>query len=84
MHARMGEVGLRFRSDPGSPILGVECGEDEAALAMAERARAKGFYVRAIRPPTVPRGTSRVRVVCHSEHTFSQIGDVCRALTSRV
>ena len=46
----------------GSQILPVIVGEDRAAVALAERAQAAGYDVRAIRPPTVPAGTARLRV----------------------
>ncbi|MCP3734385.1 8-amino-7-oxononanoate synthase [Sphingomonas sp. RP10(2022)] len=46
----------------GSQILPVIVGADGAAVALAERCRAAGYDVRAIRPPTVPAGTARLRV----------------------
>ncbi len=42
-------------------IVPVVVGENEAALAAAEFLRLEGFAVRAIRPPTVPQGSSRLR-----------------------
>jgi 8-amino-7-oxononanoate synthase len=45
-----------------SPIFPVVLGSEGRALAAAAGLRERGFYVRAIRPPTVPRGTSRLRV----------------------
>jgi 8-amino-7-oxononanoate synthase len=46
----------------GSQILPVIIGDDARAMALAERLQAAGFDVRGIRPPTVPAGTSRLRV----------------------
>lgn len=46
----------------GTHIVPVVIGEDGAAVAMAARVRAQGFDVRAIRPPTVPQGTARLRI----------------------
>jgi len=46
----------------GSQIVPVIVGADGAAVALAERCRAAGYDVRAIRPPTVPAGTARLRV----------------------
>lgn len=43
-------------------IVPVFCGTNEAALHVAEVLRENGFAVRAIRPPTVPAGTARVRL----------------------
>jgi 8-amino-7-oxononanoate synthase len=46
----------------GSHILPIVIGEDQAALDLAARLRARGYDVRAIRPPTVPVGTARLRI----------------------
>jgi 8-amino-7-oxononanoate synthase len=46
----------------GSHILPIIIGEDQAAIELAARLRALGFDVRAIRPPTVPAGTARLRI----------------------
>src|SRR5581483_1444404 len=42
-----------------SQIVPLMCGENEAALELAEHLQKNGFAVRAIRPPTVPSGTAR-------------------------
>jgi 8-amino-7-oxononanoate synthase len=46
----------------GSPILPLILGEDARAVAVAAAVQAAGFDVRAIRPPTVPPGTARLRL----------------------
>ncbi|HTV96807.1 MAG TPA: 8-amino-7-oxononanoate synthase [Steroidobacteraceae bacterium] len=46
----------------GSQILPVIVGEDGRALALATALRERGFDVRAVRPPTVPEGTARLRI----------------------
>jgi 8-amino-7-oxononanoate synthase len=45
-----------------SPIVPLIVGENERAVALAEALQADGFDTRAIRPPTVPKGTARLRV----------------------
>jgi 8-amino-7-oxononanoate synthase len=45
-----------------SPIIPIIIGENERAVAVARELQAAGFDVRAIRPPTVPAGTARLRV----------------------
>ena len=46
----------------GSHIIPIIIGDDRAAVDMAARLRGHGFDVRAIRPPTVPVGTARLRI----------------------
>jgi 8-amino-7-oxononanoate synthase len=46
----------------GSQILPLIVGEDARTMAMAAALQARGFDVRGIRPPTVPAGTSRLRI----------------------
>jgi 8-amino-7-oxononanoate synthase len=54
-------AGARVGGD--SPIVPLLAGENDAALGLQEHLRADGFDVRAIRPPPVPRGTARLRLV---------------------
>jgi 8-amino-7-oxononanoate synthase len=46
----------------GSQIQPVILGEDRRAVALAEALQARGYDIRAIRPPTVPEGTARLRL----------------------
>jgi 8-amino-7-oxononanoate synthase len=63
-----------------APIFPVVLGKEERALAAARALRARGFFVRAIRPPTVPRGTSRLRVALTAGHTEAQVDAFLGAL----
>ncbi|HZF27875.1 MAG TPA: aminotransferase class I/II-fold pyridoxal phosphate-dependent enzyme [Gammaproteobacteria bacterium] len=56
-----------------SPIVAVTLGGAERALHASERLRDAGFLVAAIRPPTVPPGTSRLRFTFSAEHTEEQV-----------
>lgn len=60
----------------GSQVLPVIVGSDTRAVGLAERLRALGFDVRAIRPPTVPEGTARLRITI----TLNTNADDIRAL----
>lgn len=63
-----------------APIFPVVLGTEERALAASRALRARGFFVRAIRPPTVPRGTSRLRVALTAGHTEAQVDGFLDAL----
>ncbi|MCE1228450.1 MAG: 8-amino-7-oxononanoate synthase [Firmicutes bacterium] len=49
-----------------SAIVPVPAGPDERAMHAAQKLQLKGLDVRAIRPPTVPEGTSRFRITTHA------------------
>ncbi|HET9554475.1 MAG TPA: 8-amino-7-oxononanoate synthase [Anaeromyxobacteraceae bacterium] len=63
-----------------SPIFPVVLGAEARALEAARRLRERGFFVRAIRPPTVPRGTSRLRVALTAGHDAAQVDAFLGAL----
>ncbi|WP_425334855.1 8-amino-7-oxononanoate synthase [Myxococcus stipitatus] len=74
--------GLRamgLRAEPRSAVFPVVLGEPERALDAARRLREAGVLVKAIRPPTVPEGTSRLRFCLSAAHT---VGHVDLALES--
>ncbi len=54
--------------------------ERSAALEAADALAARGFLVTAIRPPTVPPGTSRLRVAISADHTTDQVDGLAAAL----
>ncbi len=67
-----------------SPIFPVVLGTEARALAAAAALRERGFFVRAIRPPTVPRGTSRLRVALTAGHDEGQVDGFLEALDEAV
>lgn len=60
IHEKLAEKG--FSNPSTSNIIPIIAGEDKKAIAMAEKAQEAGFLAFAIRPPTVPEGTSRLRL----------------------
>ncbi len=56
-------------------------GEDRHAVALAHRFQEAGFDVRAIRPPTVPHGTARLRISVHADHTPADVERLLVPLT---
>jgi 8-amino-7-oxononanoate synthase len=66
---------------PVGPIIPLILGADARALAVASLLRTRGILVPAIRPPTVPEGTARLRVTLSSQHTDAEIDAVSAALS---
>lgn len=67
---------------PQSPIIPVILGEDAKALAAAASLKARGFDVRAIRPPTVPEGAARLRLTLNAllrEEDVAALGEALAA-----
>lgn len=56
-----------------SAIVPVRLGEPKRALAAAQQLEEAGFMVVAIRPPTVPDGTSRLRVTFSAAHDYADV-----------
>lgn len=66
---------------PGdSPIVPILLGTESAALKAADELADQGMLSLAIRPPTVPRGTSRLRVTLSSQHTDEEVQRLTHAL----
>ncbi|WDE97509.1 8-amino-7-oxononanoate synthase [Lentisphaera profundi] len=59
--------------DGEGPIIAIIIGEEHAALQKSKELLVKGFLVPAIRPPTVPKGTSRLRLTLSSLHSDKQV-----------
>ena len=55
------------------PIVPIIVGEERAAMELMRRCLERGVYAPAVRPPTVPQGTSRLRVSVRADHTDEQI-----------
>jgi 8-amino-7-oxononanoate synthase len=77
---RDGLKGLGFEVPEGdTPIIPVKIGDNEKAVAMSAKLLEEGILVVAIRPPTVPKGTARLRLSVSSAHTEDQISGLLRA-----
>jgi len=55
-------------------------GEEQATLRLAEKLREKACWVTAIRPPTVPQGTARLRITLSAAHEEQDINQLLEAL----
>jgi 8-amino-7-oxononanoate synthase len=74
-------------ADSATPIQPVPLGSAQAALAAQQALREAGFWAVAIRPPTVPSGTGRLRITLTAGHQESQVdalveilGRVCASM----
>ncbi|RVU30371.1 8-amino-7-oxononanoate synthase [Neptunomonas marina] len=68
--------------DSQTPIQPIVVGDADKALKMSEQLKAQGIYISAIRPPTVPAGSARLRVTLSAAHTEAQVDRLLAALES--
>lgn len=69
--------------DADSAIVPLIVGESSAALALSEQLQDDGIFVPAVRPPTVPQGTARLRIAFSAAHSNDDIDALTQALRSR-
>ncbi len=79
LHARLHAGGVTTVAGI-TPIIPIMVGSEERAVALSKQLLAQGMYVQAIRPPTVPVGTSRLRVTVMASHTAQQIDRLAECL----
>lgn len=75
------QLGLPLMDSP-SAIQPLHVGSAEQALALSEKLAARGFWIGAIRPPTVPAGTARLRITLNATHTAEQVNRLLDALAT--
>jgi 8-amino-7-oxononanoate synthase len=68
----LAEQGFRL-PDGDTQIVPLIVGEPDVALALCERALERGVFAQAIRPPTVPPGTARLRLAAIATHTPGEL-----------
>ncbi|WP_257452818.1 8-amino-7-oxononanoate synthase [Archangium lipolyticum] len=73
---------LGFAAEPRSAIFPVIVGEPGVAVAASQALRSRGLLVKAIRPPTVPEGTSRLRFCLSAAHTEGHVDLALQGLRS--
>lgn len=79
LRGQLRAAGWPVADDP-TPIVPVIVGEAGSALALSERLEASGMLVPAIRPPTVPPGSARLRISLRADHTDEQIDRLVAAI----
>ncbi|MHB8109614.1 MAG: aminotransferase class I/II-fold pyridoxal phosphate-dependent enzyme [Syntrophorhabdaceae bacterium] len=81
-HMRSGliEAGFDLKDSVG-PVVPIVVGKDADAVKMQSMIMKKGFFLQAIRPPTVPSGTSRLRLTVVRDFTRVQMDSAIEAIT---
>ncbi|MEO6319772.1 MAG: 8-amino-7-oxononanoate synthase [Polaromonas sp.] len=69
-------------SDSQTAIQPLLIGRNDEALAVMDGLRLRGIWVPAIRPPTVPEGTARLRIALSATHTETDVDQLIEALSS--
>jgi len=72
LRLRLSRAGLAS-TDGVTPIVPIPVGDARRAVALCERLLEAGVFIQAIRPPTVPEGTSRLRATISAAHTEKDI-----------
>ena len=73
------QLGLQL-GDSATPIQPIILGDESTALALSSALEKQGILIAAIRPPTVPKGTSRLRVTLTAAHHADDIERLLQAL----
>lgn len=73
--------GIPLAESP-TPIQPLILGDEGKALALSAELLRRGYWVSAIRPPTVPRGTARLRITLSAAHTAAHVDGLLDALAA--
>ena len=84
LHRNQCYVAERLGIHSSSQIIPIVLGTAARALAVSQQLEQQGFWVQAIRPPTVPNGTARLRLSLSAIHTREQLDKLCTALGSTI
>jgi 8-amino-7-oxononanoate synthase len=78
---RSGLAGLPWALRPSeTAVQALIVGDNQLALDLMEGLRERGIWVPAIRPPTVPKGTARLRISVSAAHSTEQVDQLTSAL----
>lgn len=72
------------RADAQSAIVPLIIGDADAAVKLSAQLADEGFFVSAIRPPTVPQGTARLRVTFSALHTSDMVDALAIAVRQHI
>lgn len=91
---RLREISMRLREglaasgvavgSGDSPIIPILLEDENAAIQASQKLEERGLLILAVRPPTVPRGSSRLRITLCCEHTDEEIDHLIKSLAQMV
>lgn len=84
LRQQLQHVGVQTVAASVGPIIPVILSDPHAAVSVAERLEQRGFLVGAIRPPTVPKDTSRLRIVVTSAHQDADLARLAVAIGEEI
>jgi 8-amino-7-oxononanoate synthase len=79
VRAGLNARGIETLGEQDSHIVPIVVGDAARTMAVGAALAERGFLVGAVRPPTVPEGTSRLRLTVSAAHTNEQIDSLCQA-----
>jgi 8-amino-7-oxononanoate synthase len=81
LREELGAARLRLAANSFGPIVSVILGENERVMAAADRLRSVGILAQAIRPPTVPIGSARLRLTVKATFSQAEIARLAREVS---
>jgi 8-amino-7-oxononanoate synthase len=67
-----------------SPIVPVIVGDEQRAMQLAANLVERGILAKAVRPPTVPKGSSRLRITLSAQHSDDEVERLIQALGRQI
>lgn len=80
LRVRLAADGMSVNAEGIGPVVPVILGTPDATMSVVAQLEKRGFLVAGIRPPTVPEGTSRLRISVTAAHTMDDIEQLTQAL----
>jgi 8-amino-7-oxononanoate synthase len=78
---RLKEAGFHIKDCP-TQIISIVLGQSEQTVNFSNRLMEKNIFVSSIRPPTVPQGTSRLRINMMATHTIDDLACAIDSITA--
>ncbi|QDT38000.1 aminotransferase class I/II-fold pyridoxal phosphate-dependent enzyme [Stratiformator vulcanicus] len=80
----LADVGIETLGDPEIPIVPVVVGDPKRVVEASSQLADRGFFVPAIRQPTVPRSSDRLRMSLTADHSFEEVERLAAAVADVV